>query len=122
MNFQKRSKLKNTVFPTYYPELSSDKIITMDWMEGLHLKEFLATDPSQALRNKIGQALWNFYNFQQYELKAVHADPHPGNFLITPDEKLAIIDFGCIKEIPEDFYKCIVGCMRCILERMNITV
>jgi predicted unusual protein kinase regulating ubiquinone biosynthesis (AarF/ABC1/UbiB family) len=98
------SKLKNTVFPTYYPELSSDKIITMDWMEGLHLKEFLATDPSQALRNKIGQALWDFYNFQQYELKAVHADPHPGNFLITPDEKLAIIDFGCIKEIPEDFY------------------
>jgi predicted unusual protein kinase regulating ubiquinone biosynthesis (AarF/ABC1/UbiB family) len=98
------SKLKNTVFPTYYPGLSSDKIITMDWMEGLHLKEFLATDPSQALRNKIGQALWDFYNFQQYELKAVHADPHPGNFLITPDEKLAIIDFGCIKEIPEDFY------------------
>lgn len=98
------SKLKNTVFPAYYPELSSDKIITMDWMEGLHLKEFLATNPSQSLRNKIGQALWDFYNFQQYELKAVHADPHPGNFLITPDEKLAIIDFGCIKEIPEDFY------------------
>ncbi len=98
------SKLKNTVFPTYYPELSSGKIITMDWMEGLHLKEFLLTNPSQKLRNKIGQALWDFYNFQQHELKAVHADPHPGNFLITPDEKLAVIDFGCIKEIPDDFY------------------
>jgi predicted unusual protein kinase regulating ubiquinone biosynthesis (AarF/ABC1/UbiB family) len=99
------SKLKNTVFPTYYPQLSSDKIITMDWMDGLHLKEFLETNPSQKLRNKIGQALWDFYNFQQHELKAVHADPHPGNFLITPDEKLAVIDFGCIKEIPEDFYR-----------------
>ena len=98
------SKLKNTVFPTYYPDLSSDKIITMDWMEGVHLKEFLLTNPSQKLRNKIGQALWDFYNFQQHELKAVHADPHPGNFLITPDEKLAIIDFGCIKVIPDDFY------------------
>jgi predicted unusual protein kinase regulating ubiquinone biosynthesis (AarF/ABC1/UbiB family) len=76
----------------------------MDWMEGLHLKEFLQTNPTQKLRNKIGQALWDFYNFQQHELKAVHADPHPGNFLITPDEKLAIIDFGCIKVIPEDFY------------------
>lgn len=96
--------LKNTVFPTYYPELSSDKIITMDWMEGLHLKEFLKTDPSQELRNKIGQALWDFYHFQQHELRAVHADPHPGNFLITPDKKLAVIDFGCIKEIPDDFY------------------
>ncbi len=97
-------KLNNVVFPTYYPKLSSAKIITMDWMEGLHLKEFLATNPSQELKNKIGQALWDFYNFQQHELKAVHADPHPGNFLITPDEKLAVIDFGCIKELPKDFY------------------
>ena len=97
-------QLKNVVFPTYYPELSSSKIITMDWMGGLHLKEFLATNPSQKLKNKIGQALWDFYNFQQHELRAVHADPHPGNFLITPDEKLAVIDFGCIKELPEDFY------------------
>lgn len=76
----------------------------MDWIEGLHLKEFLLTNPSQELRNKIGQALWDFYNFQQHNLRAVHADPHPGNFLITRDEKLAVIDFGCIKEIPEDFY------------------
>jgi len=96
--------LKNVVFPKYYPDLSSKRIITMDWINGLHLKEFLKTNPSQELRNKIGQALWDFYNFQQHELRAVHADPHPGNFLITPDEKLGVIDFGCIKEMPDDFY------------------
>ena len=96
--------LNNVVFPTYYPELSGKKIISMDWMDGLHLKEFLKTKPSQELRNKIGQALWDFYNFQQHELRAVHADPHPGNFLITPEENLAVIDFGCIKEMPDDFY------------------
>ncbi len=98
------SILNNVVFPTYYPELSSKRIITMDWLEGLHLREFLATNPSQELRNTIGQALWDFYNFQQHELRAVHADPHPGNFMITPDGKLGAIDFGCIKEMPEDFY------------------
>jgi len=97
--------LNNVVFPTYYPELSSSRIITMDWIEGLHLKEFLATNPSQELKNKIGQALWDFYNFQQHELRKVHADPHPGNFLITKDEKLGAIDFGCIKEMPDDFYE-----------------
>lgn len=96
--------LNNVVFPTYYPELSGKRIITMDWINGLHLKEFLKTNPSQAFRNKIGQALWDFYNFQQHELRAVHADPHPGNFMITPDEKLGVIDFGCIKEMPDDFY------------------
>jgi len=94
----------NVVFPTYYPELSSKRIITMDWIDGHHMKEFMKTNPSQELRNKIGQALWDFYNFQQHELRAVHADPHPGNFLITPDGKLGIIDFGCIKELPDDFY------------------
>lgn len=98
------SHLDNIVFPKYYPELSSQRIITMDWIEGQHLKEYLATNPSQETRNKIGQALWDFYNFQQHELKAVHADPHPGNFLITPEGKLAVLDFGCIKELPDDFY------------------
>ena len=38
-------------------------------------------------------------------LKQVHADPHPGNFLISDDKKLLVIDFGCIKEIPNDFYQ-----------------
>ncbi len=98
------SVLDNVVFPKYYPELSSKRIITMDWLEGKHLREFMQTNPSQQLRNKIGQALWDFYNFQQHELRAVHADPHPGNFMITSDNKLGIIDFGCIKEMPEDFY------------------
>jgi predicted unusual protein kinase regulating ubiquinone biosynthesis (AarF/ABC1/UbiB family) len=98
------ANLNNIVFPTYYPELSGKRIITMDWLEGKHLREFLATNPSQQLRNKIGQALWDFYNFQQHELRAVHADPHPGNFMITADDKLGVIDFGCIKEMPDDFY------------------
>jgi len=97
--------LNNVVFPRYYPQLSGKRIISMDWIEGKHLKEFLKQNPSQELRNKIGQALWDFYNFQQHELRAVHADPHPGNFLITPDEKLGVIDFGCIKEMPDDFYE-----------------
>jgi predicted unusual protein kinase regulating ubiquinone biosynthesis (AarF/ABC1/UbiB family) len=98
------AKLDNIVFPTYYQELSGSRIITMSWLDGMHLKEFLQTNPSQELRNTIGQSLWDFYNFQQHELRAVHADPHPGNFLITPEGKLGIIDFGCIKKLPDDFY------------------
>lgn len=97
--------LKHIVFPTYYPEYSNDRILTMDWIEGQHLKDWLATNPGQEARNKMGQAMWDFYNFQIHELKEVHADPHPGNFLVTNDEKLAIIDFGCVKKIPEEFYQ-----------------
>lgn len=96
--------IKNVYFPKYYPEYSSDKIITMDWLEGQHLKEFMATNPSQEIRDQLGQALWDFYHFQMHTLRAVHADPHPGNFLFSQDGKLGILDFGCIKVIPDDFY------------------
>lgn len=96
--------MPNLVFPKYFPEYSSNKIITMEWMEGLHLKEWLDTSPSQEEKNRIGQALWDFYSYQVHALRVSHADPHPGNFIITPDNQLAVIDFGCVKEIPETFY------------------
>lgn len=99
------SHIENLVFPSYYPEYSSERIITMDWIEGKHLKEYLETDPDYESRQKIGQGLWDFYDHQVHELKQVHADPHPGNFLMQPNGKLGVIDFGCVKEIPEDFYK-----------------
>jgi predicted unusual protein kinase regulating ubiquinone biosynthesis (AarF/ABC1/UbiB family) len=99
------SHLENITFPEYYPEMSSRRIITMDWMEGMHLTEFLATKPSQELRNRIGQTLWDFYDYQVHVLRMLHADAHPGNFIFSSDGTIAIIDFGCVKEIPEDFYK-----------------
>ncbi len=99
------SHIENLTFPIYYKDLSSPRIITMDWMQGLHIREWLLTNPSQELKNKIGQAMWDFYHYQVHELLQVHADPHPGNFIIQEDEKLAVIDFGCVKVIPEDFYR-----------------
>ncbi len=96
--------IPNLTFPKYYPELSSKRIITMDWLEGMHMKEFLLTNPSQEIRNQIGQALWDFYDFQVHQLKKVHADPHPGNFFFKSDGTVSIFDFGCVKEIPASFY------------------
>ena len=91
-------------FPGYYEEYSSDRIITMDWMEGKHLSTFAKENNDNALANKIGQALWDFYMYQMHVLKKVHADPHPGNFLVTELNDLVVLDFGCMKTIPEDFY------------------
>lgn len=99
------SVVSNLVFASYFPEYSCEKILTMSWLDGMHLREFLATNPSQEIRNQIGQAMWEFYNFQMHSLKAVHADPHPGNFLMREDGTLGIIDFGCVKEISPDIYE-----------------
>ena len=97
--------IPNLCFPNYYEELSAARVITMDWVDGSHIREFLETNPSQEIKDQIGQAMWDFYHHQIHNLKEVHADPHPGNFLMRPDGTLGVIDFGCVKEIPEDFYK-----------------
>lgn len=96
--------IPDLVFPKYYPELSSKRILTMDWLDGMHLKEFLKTNPSPAVRNRIGQALWDFYDYQIHTLRQVHADPHPGNFLMRADGTMGVIDFGCVKVIPDFYY------------------
>jgi predicted unusual protein kinase regulating ubiquinone biosynthesis (AarF/ABC1/UbiB family) len=98
------SKIENILFPNYYPEFSSEKIITMDWMTGIHLSEFTAKNTDQATGDKIGQALWDFYMYQIHVLRKVHADPHPGNFLVDDQNRLIALDFGCMKQIPNDFY------------------
>ena len=96
--------IPNLIFPQYYAKWSSDKIITMDWMTGEHLSEFTAHNTDNTKSNILGQTLWDFYMFQMHNLRKVHADPHPGNFLITKDTQLVALDFGCIKEVPDDFY------------------
>ncbi|MEP0214565.1 MAG: AarF/UbiB family protein [Cellulophaga sp.] len=96
--------IPNLKFPQYYEQFSSERIISMDWMIGEHLSEFTAHNANQEKADKIGQALWDFYMYQMHVLRKVHADPHPGNFLISKESKLIALDFGCIKEVPTNFY------------------
>jgi predicted unusual protein kinase regulating ubiquinone biosynthesis (AarF/ABC1/UbiB family) len=96
--------LPNLDFPRYYEDLSSERILTMDWMRGKHLSEFAQTAFTPETGNLLGQTLWDFYMYQMHGLRKVHADPHPGNFLIGEDHRLIAIDFGCIKEVPDEFY------------------
>lgn len=101
---EKCRHMEGLVFPEYFPELSSDRVITMSWLPGIPLAEYLKQPHPQEDRNKIGQLLWNFYMFQTHTLRMLHADPHPGNFFVTENLEVGVIDFGCIKIIPEAFY------------------
>lgn len=96
--------LPHIKFPGYYPEYSCEKILTMDWMDGIHFSGYIQQDLREEDRNLLGQTFWDFYMYQLHVLRKLHADPHPGNFLISAKNELLVIDFGCIKEIPADFY------------------
>jgi predicted unusual protein kinase regulating ubiquinone biosynthesis (AarF/ABC1/UbiB family) len=96
--------LRGVRFPEYHPELSTGRILTSDWVDGTPLDRFADGQASQEERDRIGQALWDFYSHQVHELLVFHADPHPGNFLVK-DGELWVLDFGCTKKIPREFYR-----------------
>ena len=91
-------------FPEYLPKISSRRILTMEWLPGAHMEEFLKANPDQKTRDRLGQAIWDFYDHQIHSMKQVHADPHPGNFLLQSSGTVGVIDFGCVKTLTDEFY------------------
>jgi predicted unusual protein kinase regulating ubiquinone biosynthesis (AarF/ABC1/UbiB family) len=102
--FHERFASNGIVTPKWIPELSTERVLTMTFIEGDHLKEFLKSDPSQEERNHFGQLLWDFFHQQIRDRSEIHADTHPGNFIFTPDKKLGVVDYGCVKSFPEEFF------------------
>lgn len=101
--FHERFSNGNIITPRHIEELSSGKVLTMTFLEGKHLKEFLETNPTQEERNHFGQLLWDFFHDQVEQRNFIHADTHPGNFFFREDGKLGVVDFGCIKKFSEEF-------------------
>lgn len=102
--FRERFGNEVILIPEWIEDHSTQKVLTMSFIEGRHLGEFLKENPSQEERNHFGQLLWDFFHEEIRVGGYVHADTHPGNFLFTFDGKLGVIDFGCVKKFPQDFF------------------
>jgi len=83
--------------PGVYRELTTDRVLTMSFVEGESLSDWLKRKPSQALRDLMGARLCEAYETQIQHLRVIHADQHPGNFLFQPDGRFGLVDFGCVK-------------------------
>jgi predicted unusual protein kinase regulating ubiquinone biosynthesis (AarF/ABC1/UbiB family) len=95
-----RERLKGLTYltiPRVYSDLSTDRVLTMSYIEGETLGEFLKRKPTAATRNLIGERLLEMHDTQLHWLKAVHADHHPGNYLFQPDGRIGLVDFGSVK-------------------------
>lgn len=102
--FATRFEGSRIVTPRWIPELTTERVLTMTQLDGLHLKEWLATGPTQEQRDQYGQLLWDAIHEQVAGTSfRVHADAHPGNFLFREDGRLGLLDFGCIKTFPLTF-------------------
>lgn len=92
------------VVPRVHDARSGLKVITYDWIEGEPLDAGLThRDPARRERTvrQLSHAFWH----QFFHGGLLHADPHPGNFKVMPDGRLAILDYGCVKIFDERFMR-----------------
>ncbi len=88
--------------PRVHRELSSDRVLTMSFVEGESLNNWLKRKPPQALRDLLGARLGEAAETQLQHLRVIHADQHPGNYLFQPDGRFGLVDFGCVKRVNFD--------------------
>ena len=100
-NFHKNDS--EIVIPQVIKKYSTKKILTLQYEPGDKLDD-LTNIPaySQGIRNQIGHNLFSMIIRQVYELKTIHADPHPGNFAFRPDGTVIVYDFGAVKNLSDN--------------------
>lgn len=82
--------------PTVHDDLSSPRLLTMQWLEGE--KFALAIDPrNQAARNQIALNMFKAWYSPLYNFGVIHGDPHMGNYTVRPDNSINLFDFGCVR-------------------------
>jgi predicted unusual protein kinase regulating ubiquinone biosynthesis (AarF/ABC1/UbiB family) len=101
--FKKSIELEDIVVPSVYREGSGKRVISFEFIDGLHLNEWLQTNPSQQEKDHYGQLLFDFFWYSITKLNRIHADPHPGNFLFIKNGKIALLDFGCTSTLEDKF-------------------
>ncbi|CAN0506727.1 unnamed protein product, partial [Ectocarpus sp. 12 AP-2014] len=89
--------------PQVYTSLNTRYILVTEWVEGVKVDAIDSSTPAGRERlKKIVATLLNSYLAQLLESGFLHADPHPGNFLCTPDGRLCVLDMGLMTEVGED--------------------
>jgi len=100
ISFKQRFKdHPNVKIPAMYPELCTDKVLVMEWVDGVRLNDRKAFESYGLDGQKLAQELFRLFLPQWLEPGIFHADPHAGNILLQPDGTFVLLDYGMIGEI-----------------------
>lgn len=86
----------------FVPEVlaHSPQVIVSDWVEGRPLSQVIS-DGTPAERDQAATLYLEFLLRGPNRARLLHADPHPGNFRVTPDGRLGVLDFGAVNRLPD---------------------
>jgi aarF domain-containing kinase len=88
------------IIPKVFPELSTQEVLTMEFVEGDTFEETLLYSLEE--RNFLGQSLYNSFLHSLWNMKRLHTDPQNGNYLFKKD-KIIMLDFGSTRSFPNEF-------------------
>ncbi len=90
------------------PELSTQRLLTMTWLEGKPLMQFIAESESVEQRNAVAMNMFRAWYVPFYFFGIIHGDPHLGNYTIRQDGSVNLLDFGCIRVFPPKFVEGVI--------------
>lgn len=99
LHLRKHGRVPGIVYPRPVESLCADGVLVMSEEPGQPLS--VARTWPQETRDRIGTTLCRWFAHEVFVARAVHADPHPGNFAFREDGSVVIYDFGCVKHVPE---------------------
>ena len=92
--------------PEVVPELSSKRLLTMDWMSGDPLMNFKGETLEH--RGELSMAMFRAWYVPFYRYGVIHGDPHLGNYKVRPDMSVNLLDFGCVRVFHARFVKGVI--------------
>jgi predicted unusual protein kinase regulating ubiquinone biosynthesis (AarF/ABC1/UbiB family) len=101
--------------PQTVPELSTGRLLTMNWLQGTPLLPFIKAHGDQAMRDKIAYNMFRAWYVPFYFYGIIHGDPHLGNYTLRPDGTVNLLDFGCIRIFQARFVKGVIDLYHALL-------
>jgi predicted unusual protein kinase regulating ubiquinone biosynthesis (AarF/ABC1/UbiB family) len=98
---------KGVAVPRPIAELSTRRLLTMNWLDGRPILDFAKTAPT-SLRNETARRLFRTWYVPFYRYGVIHGDPHLGNYTMAPDNTVNLLDFGCIRIFPAHFVRGVI--------------
>ena len=92
--------------PRPIAELSTKRLLTMTWLDGVPILD-IANAPLDD-RNEIALRMFRVWYVPLYHYGVIHGDPHLGNYTVTPDRTVNLLDFGCVRVFPPAFVRGVI--------------